>query len=131
MKYEGILENVNTSFIQEYNETTTLGLRSSGASRLHIGEINRQLKLHLEAATKAFTTVQELSEHMLVCSLVKVIKDWALGTGQHANAWKLAENMIIAARNVISTGTLISLTLVEAAIALAQRHLSELPPEEI
>eukprot|EP00961_Rhodomonas_salina_P095458 1284153-Rhodomonas_salina.1 len=39
--------------------------------------------------------------------------------------------MIIAARNVISTGTPISLTLVEAAIALAQRHLSELPPEEI
>eukprot|EP00961_Rhodomonas_salina_P166013 2236884-Rhodomonas_salina.1 len=34
--YEGITENVNANFVQEYSETLALGLRTAGAAKLHI-----------------------------------------------------------------------------------------------
>eukprot|EP00961_Rhodomonas_salina_P111335 1497939-Rhodomonas_salina.1 len=37
MKYESIAKNINSAFMQEYFWTTALGLRSAGASKLHIG----------------------------------------------------------------------------------------------
>eukprot|EP00961_Rhodomonas_salina_P055833 749672-Rhodomonas_salina.1 len=39
--------------------------------------------------------------------------------------------MLIASRNMLTAGTPLTLTLVEAAIALAHRHLAELPPEDL
>eukprot|EP00961_Rhodomonas_salina_P100126 1346642-Rhodomonas_salina.1 len=39
--------------------------------------------------------------------------------------------MLIASRNMVTAGTQLTLTLVEAAIALAQLHLAELPPEDL
>eukprot|EP00961_Rhodomonas_salina_P140163 1886150-Rhodomonas_salina.1 len=57
-------ENVTSNFIQDYNETTARGLKAAGASRLNVGEISRHIKLHLEAAAKAFTTVESLCDHM-------------------------------------------------------------------
>eukprot|EP00961_Rhodomonas_salina_P021978 295732-Rhodomonas_salina.1 len=59
---------------------------------------------------------------MRVCALVKIIKDWASGTGPHAAVWKEGNNMLIASRNMVTAGTLLTLTLVEAAITLAQLH---------
>eukprot|EP00961_Rhodomonas_salina_P157780 2123982-Rhodomonas_salina.1 len=68
---------------------------------------------------------------MHVCALIKIIKDWASGTGQHAAAWKEGYKMLIASRNLVTAGTPLTLTLVEAAIALAQLHLAVLPPEDL
>eukprot|EP00961_Rhodomonas_salina_P236132 3191428-Rhodomonas_salina.2 len=68
---------------------------------------------------------------MCFCSLVKIIKDWASGTGQHAAAWKEGDNMLIASRNMVTARTPLTLTLVKAAITLAQLHLAELPPKEV
>eukprot|EP00961_Rhodomonas_salina_P064728 871049-Rhodomonas_salina.1 len=62
LRYEGITENVNSNFMQEYNETTGLGLKSAGAAKLHISEVDRLIKLQLEAAAKAFNTVGSLCE---------------------------------------------------------------------
>eukprot|EP00961_Rhodomonas_salina_P227625 3077066-Rhodomonas_salina.1 len=39
--------------------------------------------------------------------------------------------MLIASRNMLTAGTPLTLTLVEAAIVLAQLHLAELPPEDL
>eukprot|EP00961_Rhodomonas_salina_P240344 3247328-Rhodomonas_salina.3 len=115
----------------DYIKTTALGLKAAGASLLNVGEISCCIKLHLEAAAKAFTTVESLCDHMRVCTRVKIIKDWASGTGQHAAAWKEGDNMLIASRNMVKAGTQLTLTLVEAAITLAQLHLTELPPKEV
>eukprot|EP00961_Rhodomonas_salina_P140446 1889804-Rhodomonas_salina.1 len=39
--------------------------------------------------------------------------------------------MLIALRNMVTAGTPLTLTLVEAAITLALLHLAELPPEDL
>ena len=80
LRYEGVTENVNANFVQEYQETIGLGLKSAGNSKLHIGEIDRRLKHHLDAAQKAFTTVDGMCEHLRVCCLMAIIKDGASGT---------------------------------------------------
>eukprot|EP00961_Rhodomonas_salina_P120884 1626997-Rhodomonas_salina.1 len=98
--YEGVTENVNTNFVQEYQETIALGLKSAGNSKLHIGKLNHRLKHHLGAAQKAFTTVYSMCKHLRVCFLMAVIKDWASGTRLYSNTWKMADNMIIASSNI-------------------------------
>eukprot|EP00961_Rhodomonas_salina_P177040 2387114-Rhodomonas_salina.1 len=114
--------------MQEYNETTGLGLKYAGAAKLHICEVDRLIKLQLEVAAKAFNTVGSLCEHMRVCTLMKLIKDGAKGTSAHAGAWRLAENMIITGTSSIA-GTTITLKLVKTAIGLVQKHLEMLPEE--
>eukprot|EP00961_Rhodomonas_salina_P183296 2474112-Rhodomonas_salina.1 len=69
---------------------------------------------------------------MLVCTLVKIIKDKAAGNGEKAEVWKLEYNQIIA--NSDSTpataGTTVPLQLVASAISLAQRHLESREEEK-
>eukprot|EP00961_Rhodomonas_salina_P248714 3361548-Rhodomonas_salina.1 len=81
LQYEGITENVNANFVQEYSETLALGLRTAGAAKLHMGEADRRIKHHLDAAQKAFASVEAMCEHMRVCALVAIIKDGVQGTG--------------------------------------------------
>eukprot|EP00961_Rhodomonas_salina_P199671 2693341-Rhodomonas_salina.1 len=126
------MENVNANFIQEYQETTLLGLKTAGpgSGKLHIGEIDCRLKHHLYAAQKAFTTVDGMCEHLQVCCLMTVIKDCTSGTGLYSNTWKMADNMIIASSNLrlnIKEKQLLSLNLVLSVVKLAQHHLELIP----
>eukprot|EP00961_Rhodomonas_salina_P156429 2106504-Rhodomonas_salina.1 len=65
LRYEGITENINANFVQEYSETLALGLRTAGAAKLHIGKADCRIKHHLDAAQKAFASVEAMCEHML------------------------------------------------------------------
>eukprot|EP00961_Rhodomonas_salina_P148422 1997840-Rhodomonas_salina.1 len=75
MSYEGITENVNVNFVQDYTETLALGLRSAGAAKLHISEVDSRIKHHLDAAQKEFATVNAICEHMRVCAQIVILKD--------------------------------------------------------
>eukprot|EP00961_Rhodomonas_salina_P090982 1224436-Rhodomonas_salina.1 len=59
-----------------------------------------------------------------------IIKDRASGTGLYSNAWKMADNMIIASSNLnIKEGQQLSLSLVLSAVKLVQRHLEQIPAD--
>eukprot|EP00961_Rhodomonas_salina_P018639 250836-Rhodomonas_salina.2 len=59
-----------------------------------------------------------------------IIKDGTSGTGLYSNAWKMADNMIIASSNInIKEGQLLSLNLVLSAVKLAQHHLEQIPQD--
>eukprot|EP00961_Rhodomonas_salina_P056701 761709-Rhodomonas_salina.1 len=60
LRYEGITENVNTNFVQEYSKTLALGLRTAGVAKLHIGKADHRIKHHLDAAQKAFASVEAM-----------------------------------------------------------------------
>mmetsp|Transcript_36886 Transcript_36886/g.75597 ORF Transcript_36886/g.75597 Transcript_36886/m.75597 type:complete len:119 (-) Transcript_36886:253-609(-) len=66
---------------------------------------------------------------MRMCALVSIIKKWARGkpSTKHTQAWKLADNSIVAASR---TNTMLNLTIVNNAIALAQRHLDREDEDE-
>jgi len=123
-KYEGLNENVDLAFLDDFNEIAASGL---GPQPENIADINSKFELLLEPAPKAFATVQEMCYHLRNCALVKIIKKWAKGTGKQGEAWKLADNSIVAASR---TNTLLSTTIVNNAIGLAQRHLDRDDPEE-
>mmetsp|Transcript_71341 Transcript_71341/g.148936 ORF Transcript_71341/g.148936 Transcript_71341/m.148936 type:complete len:599 (+) Transcript_71341:165-1961(+) len=116
-KYEGMSENVDSHFVSDFNEIAESGF---GPNPQSISEVNSRLELLLEPAVKAFTTVQDLCDHMRICALVKIIKRLAKGDSKQAVAWKLADDSIVAATR---TNTLLTVTNVNNAIALAQRHL--------
>eukprot|EP00961_Rhodomonas_salina_P106370 1432580-Rhodomonas_salina.1 len=44
--------------VQEYSETVVLGLRTTGAAKLRISEADHRNKHHLDAAQKAFASVE-------------------------------------------------------------------------
>eukprot|EP00286_Rhodomonas_abbreviata_P007742 CAMPEP_0181328118 /NCGR_PEP_ID=MMETSP1101-20121128/22511_1 /TAXON_ID=46948 /ORGANISM="Rhodomonas abbreviata, Strain Caron Lab Isolate" /LENGTH=442 /DNA_ID=CAMNT_0023436917 /DNA_START=164 /DNA_END=1488 /DNA_ORIENTATION=- len=116
-KYEGMNENIDSAFVEDFNEIAASGI---GPKPENINEINSKLELHMEAAEKAFSTVKEICDHMRHCALVKIIKKWARGDTRQAAAWKLADDAIVAATR---TNTMLNTTAVNNAIALAQRHL--------
>eukprot|EP00961_Rhodomonas_salina_P039296 528325-Rhodomonas_salina.1 len=60
---------VDSNFVAEYNDLTAMRLSKAGHERLHIEEIDRRLVLQFEAAQRAFTTVKDLCEHLLICAL--------------------------------------------------------------
>lgn len=65
---------------------------------------------------------------MLVCALVAIVKDRAQDTGLYVKAWQIVDNFIFQNHNfVTSSGTPISLLMVQSAIKLAQRHLEGIP----
>eukprot|EP00961_Rhodomonas_salina_P021610 290230-Rhodomonas_salina.1 len=64
LKYESMAENLSGNFMTDYNTTTALGKWSAGDVRLHIGEVDRHLRHQLDTVKKAFTTVDELLEHL-------------------------------------------------------------------
>jgi hypothetical protein len=123
-KYEGLAENVDSNFISDFNDIADTG---TGPNPQSITEINSKLELLMEPAAKAFTSVQDLCDHMRICALVKIIKRWARGSNKQAEAWKLADNAIVDASK---TNTLLNMTLVNSAIALAQRHLDREDDED-
>lgn len=112
-KYEGLSENVDSQFISDFNEIAD--------SEESITEVNSRLQLLMEPAAKVFTSVQDFCDHLRVCALVKRIKTAAKGTSKHAIAWKLADDAIVAASR---TNTVLTMTNVNNAISLAQRHLN-------
>jgi len=116
-KYEGMSENVDSNFVTDFNEIAESG---TGANAANISDVNSRLELLLEPAVKAFTTVQDLCDHMRICALVKIIKLSARGNTKQAVAWKLADDAIVAASR---TNTLLTMNNVNNAILLAQRHL--------
>mmetsp|Transcript_10459 Transcript_10459/g.20934 ORF Transcript_10459/g.20934 Transcript_10459/m.20934 type:complete len:491 (-) Transcript_10459:307-1779(-) len=116
-KYEGMSENVDSYFITDFNEIAESGI---GPNAQSITEVNSRLELLLESAVKAFTSVQDLCDHMRNCALVKIIKKLAKGNTKQVIAWKLADDSIVSASR---TNTLLTVTNVNNAIALAQRHL--------
>eukprot|EP00961_Rhodomonas_salina_P063938 859292-Rhodomonas_salina.1 len=59
-----------------------------------------------------------------------VIKDGTSGTGLYSDAWKMADNMIIASLNInIKEGQPISLNLMLSEVKLEQRHLEQIPAD--
>mmetsp|Transcript_69171 Transcript_69171/g.144205 ORF Transcript_69171/g.144205 Transcript_69171/m.144205 type:complete len:474 (+) Transcript_69171:152-1573(+) len=123
-KYEGMSENVDSHFMMDYNDIADSGI---GPDPESITDVNSRLELLLEPAVKVFTTVQDLCDHMRICALVKIIKMSAKGNSKQAVAWKLADDSIVAASR---TNTLLNMTNVNNAIALAQRHLDRDDDEE-
>mmetsp|Transcript_64423 Transcript_64423/g.134430 ORF Transcript_64423/g.134430 Transcript_64423/m.134430 type:complete len:130 (+) Transcript_64423:475-864(+) len=61
-KYEGMSENVDSHFVTDFNEMaeSCIGPNSKSIS------VNSRLELLLEPATKVFTTVQDLCNHMCI-----------------------------------------------------------------
>eukprot|EP00961_Rhodomonas_salina_P277458 3749402-Rhodomonas_salina.1 len=64
LKYESMAENLSGNFMTDYNTTTALGKQLAGDERLHISEVDQHLKHQLDTVKKAFTTVDELLDHL-------------------------------------------------------------------
>ena len=60
-KYEGLNENINTNFLDEFNEIAASAI---GPNPQNINDINSKFELLLEPAVKAFATVQDLCYHL-------------------------------------------------------------------
>eukprot|EP00961_Rhodomonas_salina_P143265 1928034-Rhodomonas_salina.1 len=130
LKYESMSENISGNFIEEYNTTTALGLRSAGADKLNIGELDHSIVHQLETVKKAFTTVAGLTEHLRVCALLAAIKDGAEGTGLVTDAWRVARDHLISNKSrAFNVEQPISLAIVQSTVRLAQHHLETIPPD--
>jgi hypothetical protein len=124
-KYEGINESMDTTFWSEFSKTAASGL---GPRRVDINEVDRRMKLQLEVAQKAFTSVEMMCNHLRICTLMTIIEDMAKAKGPLGDAWKLGYNFLVASLKV---NTPISTTVMEHAIGLAQKHLERIPGEEL
>eukprot|EP00961_Rhodomonas_salina_P010620 142752-Rhodomonas_salina.1 len=82
--------------MDDYWATTSLGMRTAGRKQINIGEVDRRLKLQLDSAKKVFTTLEAWTEQMRVCALTKIIRDGCKREGAEGEAWKLANNMLVA-----------------------------------
>eukprot|EP00961_Rhodomonas_salina_P012708 171420-Rhodomonas_salina.1 len=59
----------------EMNSTQALGMSRAGKKHININEVDRLLKEQFDAVAKVFTTVDEFTEHLRMCALIKIIKD--------------------------------------------------------
>eukprot|EP00961_Rhodomonas_salina_P111097 1495003-Rhodomonas_salina.1 len=75
----------------------------AGKDHLHIKEVDRRLVMQLETAQKAFTTVKDLCEHLHICTLTSIVKDLAHSDIAEANAWRMADNHLLALKVTSST----------------------------
>eukprot|EP00961_Rhodomonas_salina_P194798 2630555-Rhodomonas_salina.1 len=103
LKYEGVSETVDSNFVVE-------------------------LVLQLEAAQRAFTTVKDLCEHLLICALTSIVKDLAHSEIAEANAWWMVDNHLLAYKATTSASAVpMSISTVTAAISTAQKHIEQMP----
>eukprot|EP00961_Rhodomonas_salina_P206840 2792516-Rhodomonas_salina.1 len=82
-----------------------MGLSKAGHERLHIEEIDCRLVLQLKAAQRAFTTVKDLCKHLHICALTSIVKDLAHSEITEANAWRMADNHLLAYKATASAST--------------------------
>eukprot|EP00961_Rhodomonas_salina_P115870 1559379-Rhodomonas_salina.2 len=88
--------------------------------------------MQLETVQKAFTTVKDLCEHLRICTLTSIFKDLAHSDIAEANAWRMADNHLLAFKETSST-TAFPMTIwtVTTAITIAQKHIEQMPEEVI
>eukprot|EP00961_Rhodomonas_salina_P155106 2089465-Rhodomonas_salina.1 len=98
MKYEGVSEKVDSNFIDEFIETTNMGKKASSNTKINIKEVDRRIQLQMESAAKAFTTVDDFCRHLRLCALTTIIKDLAKAPGMEGEAWKMADNRLVAVK---------------------------------
>eukprot|EP00961_Rhodomonas_salina_P286101 3865701-Rhodomonas_salina.2 len=88
--------------------------------------------MQLETAQKAFTTVKDLCEHLSICSLTSIVKDIAHSDITEANAWRMADNHLLAFKATSSTTAFpMTIRTVTTAITIAQKHIEQMPEEVI
>eukprot|EP00961_Rhodomonas_salina_P078683 1058124-Rhodomonas_salina.1 len=56
----GLSQTVDSNFLDEFIKTHNLGKLSAGKHKIHIEEVDRRMTVQLEAAEKAFETVEDL-----------------------------------------------------------------------
>eukprot|EP00961_Rhodomonas_salina_P095713 1287431-Rhodomonas_salina.1 len=104
-----------------------MGLSKAGHERLHIEEIDCRLVLQLEAAQRAFTTVKDLCEHLRICALTSIVKDLAHSKIAEANAWRMADNHLLAYKATASASAVpMSICTVTTAISIVQKHIEQM-----
>eukprot|EP00961_Rhodomonas_salina_P037919 509350-Rhodomonas_salina.2 len=128
-------ETVDSNFVAEYNNNlTAMGLLKAGKDHLHIEEVNCRMVLQLETAQKAFTMVKDLCEHLCICSLTLIVKDLAHRDITEVNAWRMADNHLLAYKATTSTSVLPMTNCTfntVTAITIAQKHIEQMPNEVI
>eukprot|EP00961_Rhodomonas_salina_P139527 1877775-Rhodomonas_salina.1 len=130
LKYEGVSETIDSNFVAEYNDLTAMGMSKAGKKHIHIKEVDHRLVLQLEAAQKAFTTVKDLCEHLRICALTSIVKDLAKSEIAEANAWRMADNHLVAYKATISASAMqMTICTVTTAISIAQKHIEQMPEE--
>eukprot|EP00286_Rhodomonas_abbreviata_P018498 CAMPEP_0181294246 /NCGR_PEP_ID=MMETSP1101-20121128/3493_1 /TAXON_ID=46948 /ORGANISM="Rhodomonas abbreviata, Strain Caron Lab Isolate" /LENGTH=439 /DNA_ID=CAMNT_0023398881 /DNA_START=55 /DNA_END=1370 /DNA_ORIENTATION=+ len=118
-RYEGLHETLDGNLLGDLNDIAE--------SKEPIQQKNHKMELLLAPSQKAFATVEELCEHLRICVLINTIRELARGTSNFAKAGTLANNLIIATTKM---NTPITMSIINNAIVLAQKHLDKIEEEE-
>eukprot|EP00961_Rhodomonas_salina_P269636 3642785-Rhodomonas_salina.1 len=84
------------------NTTQALGMSSAGKKQININEFDMLLKEQFDAVAKVFTTVDEFTEHLCMCALIKIIKDGVNKPGAVGAAWKAANDRLISMQSKLT-----------------------------
>eukprot|EP00961_Rhodomonas_salina_P205115 2768874-Rhodomonas_salina.1 len=107
----------------------------AGKKQININKVDRLLKEQFDAVAKVFTRVDEFTEHLHMCTLIKIIKDGVNRPGAVGAAWKEANDRLISMQSKLTPAGAVANPLTMArirnAIELVQQHLDENPSEEI
>eukprot|EP00961_Rhodomonas_salina_P115713 1557549-Rhodomonas_salina.1 len=119
----------------QMNSMQALGMSRAGKKQININEVDLLLKEQFDSVAKVFTTVDEFTEHLLMCALIKIIKDGVNRPGAVRAAWKAANDRRILMQSKLTLAGAVANPLTMArisnAIELVQQHLDENPAEEI
>eukprot|EP00961_Rhodomonas_salina_P001945 26833-Rhodomonas_salina.2 len=77
--------------------TQVLGMSCAGKKQININEVDLLLNEQLDFIAKVFKpdTVDKFTEHLLMCTLIKIIKDGMNRPGAVGAAWKAANDRLI------------------------------------
>eukprot|EP00961_Rhodomonas_salina_P160885 2166256-Rhodomonas_salina.1 len=90
--YEGINKCIDANFVKDYNNTTMCCISKNSED---VTEVWRCIKMQLQVPCKVFTTVDQLCNHLELCSMMTIIADVVKQGGRAGAAWQLAENHVI------------------------------------
>jgi hypothetical protein len=122
-RYMGVEANVESNFMDEMEETIK---SARSKDRKPIKDVDRELEELLTKAAKSFTTTALMVADMRCTALAKLIRQYSKESGPQQRAWELANNSLVSIRKA---NVMLSMTVINHAINIAQGHLAELDDE--